>query len=400
MDRADLVRRLAELVVGFGANMQPGQVVQVNADCGHEEMARAVAEAAYARGAKFVDVWYFDPHVKRSRILHASADTLGYVPSWYVDRVLARRDQHCARVSLVGEAWPGLLDDLDPGRVGLDPLPRVPESMTVTNSRASNWAVAPAPNPGWARRVHPDLEPDAALEQLWEEIAYVCRLDEEDPVAAWRERIAATGEAARRLNERRFDALRFEGPGTDLTVGLLPSSEWGNAGTTTVDGVWHFANIPSEEISATPDPERTEGVVSSTRPLVLSDGTTIAGLEIRFEEGRAVDIRAETGAEALRARCGADEGAARLGEVALVDGEGRVGKAGTIFSNTLLDENAASHVALGAGYDVGVGEDDRERVNRSQVHIDFMIGSPEVAVTGITRDGERVPVLVGERWRI
>jgi aminopeptidase len=400
VEREELVRRLADVAVAFGANVRPGQIVQVNGDYGHEEMARAVAEAAYRHRAKFVDVWYFDPHVKRSRILHGEEETLEFVPSWYVDRVLARRDQRCAVVALAGAASPGLLDDLDPARVGRDPLPRVPEIMNVVNSRRSNWTVVPAPNTGWARQIYPELDASAALDRLWQEIAYVCRLDDGDPVAAWRERISETDAVAERLNGRRFDALQFEGPGTDLTVGLLPTATWQNAGITTLDGVWHFANLPSEEVGVTPDPERTEGSVRSTRPLVFADGTVIEGLEVEFEGGRATTIRAQAGEDAIRRRCAADEGGLRLGEVALVDEKGRIGKTGTTFFDTLLDENAASHLALGAGYELGVGDEDVPRINKSQVHIDFMIGSPEVTVTGITRAGERVPVLVEERWQI
>lgn len=400
MSPEEAIPRLAELAVGFGANVQPGQIVALGAEVGQEELARAVAEAAYRRGAKFVDVTYFDPYVKRARIEYAAEDTLDFVPPWYGERILALGEQRCARIAIVGSTAPGLLDDLDPARAGRDQLPRIRESGTVVSARTTNWTIVPFPTAGWARRVHPELDGDSALARLWEEIAHVCRLDEPDPVAAWERRMDATGAAAAKLNELRFDALHLKGPGTDLTVGLLPTSRWWNARFSTVDGIEHVPNVPSEEVFTSPDPERTEGVVRSTKPLVLEDGTIVRGLEVRFEGGRAVELRAESGAETMEMRCALDEGAARLGEVALVDREGRVGRTNTIFYDTLLDENAASHVALGNGFAFAVGDEDARRVNRSGTHIDFMIGGDDVQVTGITPAGERLPVLRGGAWRI
>jgi aminopeptidase len=295
---------------------------------------------------------------------------------------------------------PGLFADVAPGRAGRDLLPRVRESGKVVSERTTNWCIVPYPNPGWARQVYPELDDEAALERLWDEVAHICRLDEEDPVAAWRRRIDATADASARLNGRRFDALHFEGPGTDLTVGLLPTSHWANALFETVEGVEHLANIPSEEVFTSPDPLRADGVVTATKPLVFADGSEVHGLCVRFEGGRAVEIDADEGADNLRTRCGKDEGGTRLGEVALVDGDGRVGPLGTIFYDTLIDENAAVHLALGNGFDFAVGEEDRSRLNESAVHYDFMIGSPEVQVTGITRAGEQVPVLRRGVWQI
>jgi len=205
----------------------------------------------------------------------------------------------------------------------------------------------------------------------------------------------------KRLDAAGLDALRFEGPGTDLTVGLLPTSQFaGEApGSTTVDGVVFNPNLPTEEVFTTPDPTRTEGVVTATKPLDV-DGTVVRGLRVRFEGGRAVQIDADENADVLRARVDKDDGAARLGEVALVDREGRIGKTGTVFFNTLLDENAASHVALGNAYAAPVGAEDRDRINESAIHIDFMIGSDAVAVTGRTRSGGDVPVLRDGTWQL
>jgi aminopeptidase len=397
---AELTQGLAELAVTLGANVQPGQIVSVAADHDQDELARAIATSAYQRGARFVDVLYFDPYVKRARIAHARDDTLSFVPEWYSERMLALGRERAARISLAGPTTTGLLDDLDHDRAGRDQLPFVKEILTVISDRTTNWTVVPCPTEPWARLVHPDLGPEEALERLWEEVAHVCRLDEPDPVAAWNERADALAAAAARLNERRFDALHFEGPGTDLTIGLLPSSTFRGARDITVDGVTHLANLPTEEVYATPDPERADGRVRSTKPLVLTDGTIIRGLEVRFEAGRAVEIDAAQGGGVMRGRAAFDEGAARLGEVALVDREGRIGRLGTVFYDTLLDENAASHIALGDGSDEGLTDEDRARRNRSSIHIDFMIGANEVAVTGITREGERIPVLRAGEWQI
>ena len=392
------LERFADLVVGFGANVQPGQIVALGTEPGKERLTRALAAAAYRAGAKFVDVSSFDLHVKRARIEHASPDTLEFVPDWYGQRILALGDQRCARIGLSGPVAPGLLDDLDAKLVGRDQLPFLPETGQVVNDRTTNWTIAPCPTDSWAALVYPDLDPEAANARLWDQLRHVLRLDEDDPVAAWRERMGTVVAAADRLSERRLDALHFEGPGTDLTVGLLPSSRWMAASFETVDGIEHHPNLPTEETFTTPDPERVDGVVRATKPLALP-GSIIRGLEVEFRGGRAVRIDAESGADALRALCERDEGAARLGEVALVDREGRIGPLDTVFFDTLIDENAASHIALGRAYEMALDDDaDKKRANLSAIHIDFMIGSPEMQVTGVTRDGDRVPVLRDGAW--
>lgn len=398
MDPATL-ERFADLVVRFGANVQPGQVVSIGTEIGKEDVTRALVASAYRSGAKFVDVNWFDPHSKHARVLHADPETLGWVPPWYGERMLALGDMRAARIGLTGPVEPALFDDLDPALVGRDQLPFVREVGQVVNERTTNWTAAPAPTAGWATLVHPELAPDEALERLWRDILHVCRLDEPDPYAAWEARMDVLDTAAARLGERRFDELHFEGPGTDLRVGLLPTSNWISARFSTAAGLPHQANLPSEEIFATPDPARAEGVVRATKPLVAA-GVTIEGLEVEFSGGRVSRIEAERGAGTLRSIAERDEGAARLGEVALVDGEGRIGAIGRPFYDTLLDENAASHIALGSAYAFAVDDADAPRINHSAIHVDFMIGSEEIDVTGITGSGERVPVLRGGAWKV
>jgi aminopeptidase len=391
---------LATLAVQQGANVQPGQIVALASEPGKEAMARAIAEAAYAAGAKFVDLTVYDVYLKRARALHADRDSLGYVPPWLGARVLALGDERAARISLSGPVAPHALDDVDPELISLDMLPRLRESMKVLNDASTNWTIVPCPTAAWATLVHPRLEPAAALERLWGEIAHICRLDEPDPIAAWEQRLAQLTRVSRALTELALDGVRFEGPGTDLTIGLLPSSRWVAAKFNTVGGIEHQPNIPTEEVFTTPDPARVDGVVRSTKPLFTS-GTTVTGLEVRFEGGRAVQVDAEQGAEVMRGMIATDDGAARLGELALVDREGRIGPLDTVFFDTLLDENAASHIALGQAYQLAVGDPgDIPRANESVVHTDFMIGGDEVAVTGILGNGEQVPLLRDGTWQV
>ena len=391
--------KLAELAV-FGANVQPGQIVAVTSYLGKEDLTRRIARAAYARGAKYVDVLYFDQWVKRERIAGAAEDTLDYVPPWMSERLLHLSDEHAARISLSGPHAPRALEGLDPARAGRDLIPYLPQSGEVSNRMTTNWTIVPAPTPSWAEAVYPDLPSDEAYERLWEAVVHICRLDADDPGGAWVERISTLKANAARLTERRFDAMRLRGAGTDLTVGLLPSSRWKAGDQKTVDGVRHFPNLPTEETFVTPDPERVDGHVSGTMPLELS-GSVISGIRVEFSGGRAVAIDAEQGAEALRAVAAKDEGAARLGELAIVDGEGRIGPLETVFLDTLIDENAASHIALGNGYKHTLDDPaDKERANASTVHVDFMIGSPELDVDGLTADGDVVPVLRNGAWQI
>jgi aminopeptidase len=398
-DRSRDVDRLAELLVGFGANLQPGQILGVTAYHGMEEAARAVARAAYRRGAKFVDVFWWDHLVKRARLEHAAEETLDFVPPWYEQRLQWLSDERAARVTLTGTSA-SAFDGIEPARTGRDLTPYISAVPRVVNERTTNWTAGPCPNPLWAARVHPDLPVEEAMEKLWDEMVYVLRLDADDPVEAWRERMKAIVASAHRLTERRFDSLHLQGPGTDVTIGLLPSSKWLGADFTTVEGLTHYPNLPTEEVFTTPDPERVDGHVSATMPLELY-GSFMDGIRIEFERGRAVKVDADTGEEALRAAMAKDDGASRLGEIALVDKEGRIGPLKTVFYDTLLDENAASHIALGNAYTFPVEDEaDRERVNRSGIHIDFMIGSNELDVDGLTRDGDRVPVLRGGAWQV
>jgi aminopeptidase len=397
---AGLLARLAALAVRVGANVQPGQVVAIGGQVGgHEPLVRAIAAEAYRAGASFVDVAWFDPLIKRARLEHAAEDTLDVVPPWLGARMTALGEARAANISLVGQVRPGVFSGIDPGRVGKDQLPSLRETAGVINRRELNWTVVPAPNAGWAGLVFPDLSPADALRRLEQDIVTVLRL-EDDPVAAWQERAAELRAHAAKLNERTFDAIRLVGPGTDLTVGLLPSSRFIAAGMDTVGGISHQANVPTEEVFTTPDPTRVDGVVRATKPLTLG-GTTVDGIEVEFRGGEVVRVDATKGVEVLRGWIGRDEGARRLGELALVDGDGRVGQTGTVFHETLLDENAASHLALGSAYTMCLADEaDHERANRSAIHVDFMVGSHDVRAIGLDAAGTETDVLVEGAWRL
>jgi aminopeptidase len=390
-------QRYAELIVQVGANVQPGQLVDVLAGLEHAAIVREVARAAYRAGARYVDVRYVDPHLRRALIeSDAGDDVLSWTPPWLLSRERAFGDEHAAIVALTGDSEPELLADLPGERVGKARMVELAkESSRQTTEQLCNWTVVGVPNAGWATQVFG--EPD--VDRLWHLVEHCVRLDEPDPVAAWQVHIRKLERRSGALDALEVDALHFEGPGTDLTVGLLPESRWMGVESETVDGIAFVANMPTEEVYTTPDARRTEGVVAATMPLSVY-GTIVKGLRVRFSGGRIVEVDADEGADVIRGQLATDENAAALGEVALVDGTSRIGQTGTTFFDTLFDENATCHIAYGDAYAEAVEGGRIEGVNVSSVHTDFMIGGPELAVDALTRGGETVPLLRRNVWQL
>jgi len=397
------MERLAELAVGVGANVQPGQDVVVLAfDVEQAPVARAVADAAYRRGARFVSVLYWDQHVRRSRLARASAQSLGFVPDWWEAMVSECVRRRSAFIVVWGDPNRELLDDLESERVASDHMPFTASFWAAVGRGEISWAFIPGPCPGLAKAMlgEPDLEP------LWELLTPMLRLDAEDPERAWGEHIARLQQRVDALERQNFSSLRFRGGGTDLTVGLLQGARWMSVGgMKTSWGTPMVVNLPNEEVFTTPDYRRTEGVVRVTRPINLIGGGQVQDLVIRFEQGCAVHVSAARGEELVRAQMAVDPGAARLGEVALVDGSSPVGQTGMVFGDILIDENATCHVAWGNAYAFTAPElpDDEEAqdalgFNRSAVHQDAMIGGPELDVLGVHHDGEETPVIIGDTW--
>jgi aminopeptidase len=390
------IDRYAELIVQIGANVQPGQTVEVTARIEHAHVARAVARASYRAGAAYVDVLYSDQHVRRAMIEHAADDVLSWTPPWLLQRAKHFGKENAAIVALVGDAEPELLADLPGDRVGKARMKELGEEIAQqTNEGLNNWVVTGVPSEGWASQLFGTPDVDA----LWELVEFCVRLDEDDPVAAWRAHVQKLGARAELLDDMQIDSLRYRGPGTDLTVGLLPESRWQGCESTSVTGINYVANMPTEEVFTTPDCRRTDGTVRSTQPLVLG-GQIVKGLEVRFEHGRIVDVRAEEGAGVIEGELASDENAALLGEVALVDGTSRVGQTGRVFYETLFDENASCHVAYGSAYAEAVEGGVIDGVNVSSVHTDFMIGGPDVEIDAVLRDGTVVALLRDNVWQL
>lgn len=398
---ADYTERFAELAVRVGVNVQPGQDVVVTADIAHAQVARAVVEAAYAAGARLVDVTWSDGHVRRSAVVHADVEALTAARPWMLDRLRGWGRDGVALIRLTGDPDPHLMDGLDPAKVAAMPHEETALMRDTLFSGGVTWTIVAAPNPGWATQVFG--EPD--VERLWEAVAVAMRLDEPDPVAAWRERDATLSARARALDALALTEVRYTGPGTDLVAGLLPGTRWTGGGIANAEGLGYMPNIPTEEVFTSPDRRRADGVITLSKPLVIASGGLAEGLEVTLEGGRVVQVRADTGAEAVGAQLDTDDGARSLGEVSLVDRDSRIAEAGVVFHNTLFDENAGCHVAWGASFPFAVEggpamtADERFELglNRSAVHTDVVIGGTGMTVTG-TGPGGEVTIIRDDEW--
>jgi aminopeptidase len=395
---AERLTRMAELTVRVGVDVQPGQLVVVLAQVENASLVREIARAAYRAGASFVGSRYTDQHLTRALIELGPEASLSASTPWDVTMLKTLTAERGAYIQVSGDPEPDLLADLDGNRVGrARPHDFVVEWGRMVNQRLVSWTIVPAPNAGWARQVFGKPDVDA----LWSAVEKAVRLDRADPVAEWRARLDRLDRIASALTERRFETLRYRGPGTDLIVGLLPSGRWASGNFQTVFGHRHVPNLPTEEVFTSPDRRRADGKLRSTRPVQVG-GTLVRDLQLEFRDGRIVEVRASSGADVVRGQVAIDEGAARLGEVSLVDGSSEVGKLGLTFYNTLFDENATCHIAYGDGFAFCVEDEaDREAgLNDSSVHTDFMVGGPEVEIDGREPGGAWFPILHGDEFQI
>jgi aminopeptidase len=388
------LERYAELAVRVGANVQPGQEVFLNTAVEHHDLARALTRQAYKAGASYVHVLYRDGHARRAMIELGPDEALTYSPEWR--KTVIRSWAGNAMIGTTGDPEPDLLADLDGERVGRAVQQELAQiQLQLLGENAINWVGIGAPGEAWATQVFG--EPD--VEKLWEQVEFCMRLDEPDPVAAWQEHLGRLAARVAQLNELHADALHYRGPGTDLTVGLLPDVRWDAGASETSTGISYVANMPTEEVFTSPDARRTEGTIRSTRPLPLG-GQIIRGLELTFEHGRAVRVEAKTGADLVRSHFATIENADRLGEVALVTRESRVGQAGMLFYDALYDENATCHIAYGAALPFLVDGEPDDGFNVANTHVDFMVGGPEVEIDAMLSDGTVVPVIRNEEWQL
>ncbi len=395
--------RLAALAVRVGLNLRAGQEVVMTAPIEAMPLVRRIAEHAYRAGATLVTPLISDDAVALARYRHAKPEAaFDVAPGWLFSGMAEAFRAGAARLAVVGDD-PTLLAGEDPALVARANKARsiaYRPALELITSFAINWNLVPAATPGWARQVFPDLPPDRAVAALWEAIFAACRVDRGDPVAEWARHNATLHARTTFLNGKDYAALHVRGPGTDLRVGLADGHLWSGGAEPAKNGIVCNPNIPTEEVFTTPHKDRVEGVVRATKPLAYQ-GTMIEEIAVRFEAGRIVEATATRGAEVLRKVLATDEGAARLGEVALVPHSSPISKSGLLFRNTLFDENAASHIALGQAYttclrdSAGVPMEAlaARGANASLIHIDWMIGSAEVDLDGITTSGAVEPLM-------
>ncbi|WP_127504388.1 aminopeptidase [Actinoplanes solisilvae] len=394
-----LIQRFAELVVRAGINVQPGQGVVLHTDTAHLEIARAITRAAYEAGAAWVEPLWSDGPMRRAAVENATVEQLSAVRPWALSRIEQWRDEGAAWIRLLGEPDPHLLDGLDPAKVAAGPAAET-QAMRRAVFDGLRWTVVGAPNPGWAREVFG--EPD--VDRLWKAVGTAMRLDLDDPVEAWRERAAVLAERGRLLDALDLSELRYVGDGTDLTVGLLPRSRWTGGGLVDRDGFAYLPNIPTEEVFTSPDRDQADGVLRVTRPVVIG-GRVVTGLRVRLTGGLITEVSADEGADVVRAHLDTDEGARRLGEVALVDRDSRIARTGVVFHNMLFDENAACHVAWGQSFPFAVagGTEKTEQqradlgLNMSSVHTDVVVGGEGLTVSGRGPRGT-VTIIRDDEW--
>ena len=399
--------KLAEVAIKVGLGLEPGQDLYMTSPTSALPLARRIAAAAYKAGAGLVTTIFSDEEMTLARYKYASDESFDRAAGWLYDGVAKAFDNNTARLAIAGDN-PMMLAGQDPGKVG-----RANRAMSKAYKPAQekivtfdiNWTIVPYPGTAWARQVFPDQGDDAATKKLADAIFAATRIDRPDPVAAWAEHNARLLERQTWLTGKNFRSLKYRGPGTDLEIGLAEGHAWKGGASKARNGITCNPNIPSEEVFTTPHRLRVEGRVRSTKPL-SHNGTLIENIEVRFEGGKIVEAHASRGEDVLLKAMDTDEGGRRIGEVALVPHSSPISASGILFYNTLFDENAASHIALGQCYskcfvdgDTITADEVKARGgNSSFIHIDWMIGSAEIDVDGIGQDGSVTPVMRKGEW--
>lgn len=402
------LKKYADLLVSKGINVSKGHYVVINIEVEQAPLARLLTEAAYKKGAKKVIVKWADDEITRSAFQYESEETLTDIPNYRVDEADYFIEKGASRISVRGSD-PDALKGLDAGKIAAAQKAAGEAFKAMRQATQANkvsWVVAAAAGKKWAEKVFPDLESsEEQVNALWEAIFKSVHLHDEDPVETWTNKDELLTTKADELNAEQFVALHYTSPGTDLTVGLPKGHRWEGAGSDNVRGERFIANMPTEEVFTAPDANRVDGVVVSTKPLSYA-GSIIEGMEFHFKDGKVTKVTAEKGEEVIQKLIEQDEGAARLGEVALVPDESPISQSGLTFFNTLFDENASNHLALGSAYafsleggtEMSEEELKEAGLNRSNTHVDFMIGSNEMDIDGIKEDGSRVPVFRNGTW--
>lgn len=401
------LQKYAELIIKVGVNVQPGQEVVLYINVEQQHLAHLIVKEAYKAGAGKVMIKWSDTFAQREFLEHASDEFLENVPEFAKEEGQYIADHRCCRISVMSED-PGAFGGIDQKRVAAYQSANGKALMPVRQATQNNdlsWTVVAAASPAWAERVFPDLKGEAAVDRLWEEIFKTTRIDREDPIQAWKDHDTKLHEKEDWLNKEQFSALHYTSPRTDLTIGLPENHIWEGGGSKNAAGIEFMANMPTEECFTAPDNRRIDGYVTSTKPLSYA-GNILENMKFTFKSGKVVEATAEKGQAVLDHLLETDNGVRSLGEVSLVPDPSPISQSGITFFNTLFDENASDHLALGAAYPFNVqggtkmSEDQLKAkgINFSQAHVDFMVGSADMNIDGIKKDGTIVPVFRNGDW--
>lgn len=403
----ELLKKYARLIAETGVATEKGHTVVLQISVDQAPLARLITQEAYKLGAAEVIVQWTDDQIQREFLLHAATDRIENVPQSKIDQADEWLEKGASRISVVS-ADPDAFAGVDSHRVATYQAAAGKALMNLRKATQANkvsWTVVAAAGKQWAAKVFPDLPEEEQVDALWDQIFKTTRVYEEDPVLAWKKHDEKLAKKAEELNQEQFSALHYTAPGTDIIIGLPKNHLWEGAGSYNARGKKFMANMPTEEVFTAPDSHRVDGYISSTKPLSYA-GTIISGMKFTFKDGKVVDFSAEQGEDVLAKLLDTDEGARRLGEVALVPDPSPISQSGIIFFNTLFDENASNHLALGSAYAFsvkgGTEMSDEELaeagLNRSQTHVDFMVGSDKMDIDGIREDGSTVPIFRNGDW--